>query len=106
MSDEAMAEHRALLKEQQTNRVLSDIRMVEVGIAIPKDILVSRWLADRAITPKHLQAARRQVAQDYHPDHGGNGALMQLANSAIDEAITELEALAEADNRRREVAHV
>ena len=103
MSDEAAAAHLALLKSRHVQAVLSDIQMLAHGVPVGVFTLVDRWLAMRPhLTRAHLMAARRECAVAYHPDKGGNAALMKLANEALDLAIARLDE--EPLTQQREIA--
>jgi hypothetical protein len=47
---------------------------------------------DRTATVGQLRAARRRLARQLHPDHGGDAARMQQVNAAFDAALAELTA--------------
>jgi hypothetical protein len=103
MSEEALRAHDALMRSRACRSVLTDISMAANGVPLTAEILTGRWIAGaraEGIEKRHLLAVRKQVALDYHPDHqGGNAAIMQLANAALDMALAELEQLAESDVR-------
>ena len=102
-----MDAHRALLRSRHCSRVISDAQAIAVGVPMSREVLVGRWLAGglaSGLQRQHLEAARRQVAIDHHPDRGGNGTVMTRINDAIDAAITELGELADADDKARKVA--
>jgi hypothetical protein len=45
---------------------------------------------DRTATVGELRAARRRLARELHPDHGGDALRMQQVNAAFDAALAEL----------------
>ena len=47
---------------------------------------------DRSATIGDLRAARRRLARQFHPDHGGDSVQMQQVNAAFDAALAELTA--------------
>lgn len=47
---------------------------------------------DRTATVAELRAARRRLARELHPDHGGDSLQMQQVNAAFDAALAELSA--------------
>jgi hypothetical protein len=47
---------------------------------------------DRTATIAQLRAARRRLARELHPDHGGDALQMQQVNAAFDAALAELTA--------------
>lgn len=47
---------------------------------------------DRSASVDELRAARRRLARELHPDHGGDAARMQQVNAAFDAALAELQA--------------
>ena len=47
---------------------------------------------DRTATVAELRAARRRLARQLHPDHGGDSMRMQQVNAAFDAALAELTA--------------
>jgi hypothetical protein len=47
---------------------------------------------DRTATIAQLRAARRRLARELHPDHGGDSLRMQEVNAAFDAALAELTA--------------
>lgn len=100
MSEQAMQAHAELLKSKACVRVLTDLSLLEMGVAMSPETLVDRWIVSArvdGIERRHLEAVRRQVGLQYHPDKGGNARLMTTANAALDAALVELDRLTALD---------